>query len=258
MIPLHVSSIYDSWIPQVQDLYRRQLEALKSADAVVAISEDARRDAIQLGVESGRVHVVYPGVSPAFGQPVSTARLVEVRTKFGLPDRYFVFCSVLEEYKNWRRMLRVFGKARTLPLVMITSKTNHWYPVLLEEIRLLGLSDDEVLVTGHVSDEELQVIVGSAWATVVPSLYEGFGLPAAQSIEAGVPVVGSNRTSIPEVVQDAGILFEPEDDDAFLKAVGEMSDSTVREQTAELARQQKGRFSRERIAHELVSVYGSL
>ena len=221
-IPAVFPNLYlPQWTAAQQFVYRRQLRACRSADTVVAISHSARQDAVRYaGVTAGKVRVVYPTVPEEF-QPISDpARQEECFGRLGARRPYFLFCSAPDLTKNIPRVLQAFHhfqqEASTeYQIVLVTQNADSVRAAAFDA----GLTRTEVLITGFVTDEDLVTLYCGALALVSPSLYEGFGLPAAQAMRAGTPVIASDRAAQPEVVGDAGLLVNPEDVGAIADAM---------------------------------------
>jgi len=119
----------------------------------------------------------------------------------------------------------------------------------------LGL-EEGVIFTGWVSEEDKPVLLSGATAFVFPSLYEGFGLPVAEALACGTPVITSNRSSLPEVVGEGGILVEPTDAEALAEAMEVLLvDDTLRAELRQKALAQAAKFSWKQTALETLVVY---
>jgi glycosyltransferase involved in cell wall biosynthesis len=113
-----------------------------------------------------------------------------------------------------------------------------------------------VLLTGYISDEDLPVLYSAATAFVFPSLYEGFGLPPLEAMACGTPVLCSNASSLPEVVGDAALLFDPEEPEAIAEALRTTAkDAALRERLRVEGLRRAAEFSWDRAARETVEVY---
>jgi glycosyltransferase involved in cell wall biosynthesis len=128
----------------------------------------------------------------------------------------------------------------------------------ISEINRLGLAK-HVIFTGTISDTELFRLYNIADAFVFPSLIEGFGLPPLEAMACGCPVIASDRTSIPEVVGDAGILLDPEDSEAWRTAIFRVLDEpATRENMKKKSLQRAALFSWERCAQKTQELYGEI
>ena len=184
---------------------------LRSADGLIAISEHARRDAIEvLGVPGERIRVVYPGVAEAF---FSVTRELSRQTmaKYRLDGPYLLFVGCIEPRKNVRAIVQAYERlsdSLRREVRLILAGPFGWEG---DELRnMLARERPNVRYLGYVPEVDLPGLVGGATALVYPSFYEGFGLPAAQAMAAAVPVIASNRSCLPEVVGDGGVLVNPD------------------------------------------------
>ena len=189
----------------------------RRADGIIVISDYTRQQAIaRLGVDGDRITVCRPG-NP--GWP----RRPEPETPGPI-----LFVGTIEPRKNLRRLLEAYAMLRgrrvdTPDLVIAGALPNSWN-ALFAEAPSLEPALDHTRLTGYVSDDERQRLYREASMLVLPSLDEGFGIPALEAMTMGVPVVASDRGAIPEVVGDAGILVDPEDVVALAAAIERVLD----------------------------------
>ena len=234
--------------------------ALERADHVLVISQDSKR-ALQrwFGVPDEKITVTYLAAAQTF-RPIVQAELLEPLAALGLtPKGYVLTVGTLEPRKNLSTIFAAFaGLPKTLrqrfPLVVVGMKG--WkYDELLGGARALA-DAGELRFLGYLEDSQMPALYAGAAAFCYPSRYEGFGLPALEAMAAGVPVLTSNATSLPEVVGAAGLMVDPDD-------VGGMRDSLLLLlENADLAARMAGlgleraaSFSWERCAQETVNVY---
>ena len=237
-----VSTIYDLAPAILPDLHHprlRHIHALRNedirrnADLIVAISDSTKADVVRLlDVDPDRVAVVYGGVSASF-HPRPEDEVAEVRARYGLAKPYLLFVGTLEPRKNLPRLLRAYAKLygeldEPVELALAGQMGWRWEEVAAE-IERLGLAS-RVHVMGYVPEHELPALLTGARAMVYPSLYEGFGFPPLEAMACGTPVVASNCSSIPEVVDGAGMLVDPWDEGAMRDAIGQIaSDEKLRD-----------------------------
>ncbi|MBW8877987.1 MAG: glycosyltransferase family 4 protein [Acidobacteria bacterium] len=204
-----------------------------------------------------KIRVVYPGIDPEF-RPGEPAEIAATRAELGAPEGYVLFVGTLEPRKNvgilidaWE-MLRA-EDPRLLPLVL--AGPSGWGSERLAR-RIQALAPLGVQSLGRVERSRLVRLFQAARVFVYPSLYEGFGFPAAEALACGVPVVASNSSSLPEVVGDAGLLVEPGDAGALAAKIASILGHPGRE--AELrarAPGQAARFRWDRAAREMEEVF---
>lgn len=191
------------------------------ASHILADSEATKQDIIaKLGVSPERLTVVYPGVSSVF-QPVTDAdALREVQRRYCLPPSYILHVGTLQPRKNVLRLLEAFALAKErshLQETLVLAGRRGWMPDAIE--RRLAEMKDTVAMVGYVGDEDLPALYSGATAFVLPSLFEGFGMPAVEAMACGAPVIAADTSSLPEVVGEAGVLVDPLDVEAITRAI---------------------------------------
>jgi glycosyltransferase involved in cell wall biosynthesis len=233
--PLLIPSTRAARVVTVHDLFflshperttaeiRRDYPALaashaRRADAVVAVSQYTRRQVIErLGVDADRVHVCSSGARAWTG--LGKTPNVPV-------DGYVLFIGTLEPRKNLGVLLdayeRLIARGGHVPPLRIAGGTGPGAEAWLERIATPPLAA-HVQYVGYVADEAREALFAGARTLVLPSLDEGFGLPALEAMSAGVPVVASNAGALPEVVSDAAMLFNPTDPDALAYALSRLA-----------------------------------
>jgi alpha-1,3-rhamnosyl/mannosyltransferase len=182
-----------------------------------------------LGVEASRIDIVTEAPAPAFRVIGDAARATAARARHGIPSEgpLLVHIGGLNRHKNVLRLLRamttIVAQHRGVQLAIVgdTSGKGFWDNV--EELKGFVAEHaplpDHVHFTGYVDDQALAELLNAAYALVFPSLWEGFGLPAVEAMACGVPVLASRRGSLPEIVGDAGLYFEPENPAAIAASV---------------------------------------
>jgi glycosyltransferase involved in cell wall biosynthesis len=187
---------------------------LKSASAVIAVSEHTRQDAERhYRLDASKIHVIPEAVEARFRPLDDAAILAATRARFNLPDRFILFLGTLEPRKNLVVLLEAYALVRAVcgDVGLVIAGGKGWlYESFFEKLRSLQL-EAHVRLTGHVPDADLPALLSCAEVFAFPSLFEGFGLPPLEAMACGVPVVCSNAASLPEVVGDAGIQLAPDD-----------------------------------------------
>jgi glycosyltransferase involved in cell wall biosynthesis len=231
--------------------------AVRRSDRVIAISQSTRSDLLdRLGVAGDRVDVV----PLAFSAPDRSPALDErsVRERFGLSDRRVLLAlSAKRPHKNLPRLIEALAllpREQRPALVLPGYPTAHERE-LREQARALEL-EEHVRFAGWVGPEELEGLWGLADAFVFPSLYEGFGLPVLEAMARGVPVACSNSSSLPEVVGDAALLFDPLRVEEISAAIARLlDDGELAGTLVERGRRRAATFSWERTARLTLEVY---
>jgi glycosyltransferase involved in cell wall biosynthesis len=200
--------------------------AKRKADRIIVSSKHTKKDLIdKLGVEDNRISVVPLAAGSEFVK-ATPARVAAIRSTYNIADRpYLLYTSTIELRKNHAVLLRAFArlieKNPNLPhrLLFCGGK---WIgaEAVFELAEKLGLYEDRFRYLGYVDD--LTSLYSGADLFVYPSHYEGFGLPILEAMACEVPVIAANATSLPEVLGDAGELFEPNDDLALADTIERM------------------------------------
>jgi len=207
--------------------YQRTLAFLGRADRLLAISECSRRDATTyLGIPPDRVDMAWPIADPCF-RPLDGGIVAQIlrglRRRARLPEHFALAVSHLHHSKNLAVLLDGYAAMPTalrtqLPLVVSCHLNDSQLRSLRGTVATLGL-DDDVILTGLVSNDELAALYNAATMVVHPSRYEGFGLPVLEAMQSGTPVVTTTASSLPEVAGDAAVLVDPDDSEGFADAI---------------------------------------
>lgn len=228
--------------------------AARRATRVLAISQATATDVVQrLRVAPARVDVVYNGFGMrAHPHPTPAA---ELRARLGLRDPVILCVSAALEHKNLVRLIEAFARLPAGPTLVIAGHAGREQAALEERAAASGVADRFVL-TGWLSDADLEGLYALARCAVYPSLHEGFGLPVLEAMARGVPLASSNATSLPEVTGDAAELFEPRDTAAIAAAMRRLLEDDAHVDTlVRKGRQRVGDFSWERCAQGTLDTY---
>ncbi|MFQ5525576.1 MAG: glycosyltransferase family 4 protein [Thermoanaerobaculia bacterium] len=245
---LKVKASFAPFIRPSVELARRVVADSKATAADLRTQFPQARD---------KVVVVYPGVDPEF-RPAAEADIAEVRDELGCPDGYVLFAGTLEPRKNVGLLLDAWAELKvadpsTPPLVLAGSYG--WKSRGLVR-RIRSLETRGVRSLDHLPRSRLIQVIQSARMLVLPSLYEGFGLPAAEAMACGVPTLVADSSSLPEVVGKAGLLFDPADASALAVSIARvLRDPGLERELAERGPEQAGRFSWRRAAGEMSEVF---
>jgi glycosyltransferase involved in cell wall biosynthesis len=177
----------------------------------------------------GRVTLT-PLAAPAHFAPVKDEREIRrVRELYRIEGDYILAVGSIQPRKNLALLIAAYADLRSarpqanLPKLALVGKLAWLYDETLRSIDERNLRDLTVL-TGYVSETDLPALYTGALCFVYPSYFEGFGLPPLEAMQCGTPVIAGNRTSLPEVVGDSGLLFDPFDKEALKSALARMID----------------------------------
>ncbi|MBI4442269.1 MAG: glycosyltransferase family 4 protein [Acidobacteria bacterium] len=231
-------------------------QAAHRADKVITISEFSRSElSRELGIPRCAIEVVHLGPGWDLTQERSSP-WSELREKYGLPERYVVAFGAVSPHKNIARLAAAFEQAcHDLPhaLVIIGNLPKDLEPLS----RVVGPAfQHRVLALGYVSSSELLPILSNAELFVLPSLYEGFGLPLLEAQQAGVAVACSTAGSLPEVAGSSAIFFDPYSISSIADAIRRgLCDSGLRRSLQELGQENLKRFTWAKTARETLAIY---
>jgi glycosyltransferase involved in cell wall biosynthesis len=217
IVTIHDAAVFDhpEWFSRSFVLLYRAVVPLlaRRCMKIVTVSAFSRSRLVErLGISPAKVDVIWNGVEGNYA-PYTPEELRPVKAKFGLEGRrYFACLSTLEPRKNLSLVLQAWSLARPrLPKDMMLLVMGKKGSSSVFRSAALPGTDASVQYTGYVDENHLPALLSGAEALLYPSLYEGFGLPIAEAMACGTPVMTSSRSSIPEVAADAGIYVDADD-----------------------------------------------
>jgi glycosyltransferase involved in cell wall biosynthesis len=262
LIPFIFPEVMDSQPLSVKIGWRVNFGKLRSSDAVIAISQATKDDLVRImGVDPARIKVVYPGIDHKLFNVENAAAVekqADLRARFNIIGRYLLYVGDSEWRKNLRRCLEAFKGADSDIKLVLVGKRAVTDAKLQGWISELGL-EGRVLMPGFVPDADLPPLYGAAEAFLFPSLYEGFGLPVAEAMACGCPVITSSISSMPEVAGSAAILVDPYSVADIKSAIFRLLEShSLRRELSAAGVEQAARFSWESAAKETLAIIRGL
>lgn len=252
------STLHPLWYRIKQFGYRIVLQhALQQSRHILATSEYTKQDIIStFHIQPKKITATYQ--APA--SSVSAQREVEgVLPPLGIRHPYLLYVGNSYPHKNLEGLLSIFKKVQekiSNPLQLVLVGTEDYFYLRLKqspEARALGNS---LVCTGYLSDEDLVSVYRHALTYVFPSLYEGFGIPPLEAMAHGLPIVASNRTCLPEILQDAALLHDPKDEEGFARIIcSVIEDPKLQQMLRERGTRHAKRFSWITLARQTRKIY---
>jgi glycosyltransferase involved in cell wall biosynthesis len=234
--------------------------AARRADAIITVSESAKRDIVRLyRIDPQRVHIVHEAAAPSFKPIRDLSELQRVRQRYDLPDRFILYVGTIEPRKNLPKLIEGFARRRRqgdLCHQLVCAGPYGWLSSDIEkQIERLQIAD-AVRFTGYLPFEDLPALYNLAEMFVFPSIYEGFGLPVVEAMACGTPVITGNVPALAEVTGGAVERVERLDPETLGAALVSLARSRERrESLAALGLERARQFSWERAARETLGVY---
>ena len=247
------------WFRRERAAYYRAAVArsVRRAARVIAVSEATARDVCErLGRDRETIDVIPNGVDERFRRE-SEARQAEVRAAYGLPDRFWLFYGTHEPRKNLPRLIQAWSSvAEECPVSLVLAGRAGWKVGPIVKAVEQSPHADRVHFPGYLRQEDLPAVISAAQAFVYPSLYEGFGIPVAEAMACGTPVLTSNVACFPEVVGDAALMVDPRDTEAIADGLRRLAqDPELRASLAEQGRARAAGYDWKRTAQLTLATY---
>jgi glycosyltransferase involved in cell wall biosynthesis len=262
----------DSAVPSLRRYLNRAVpRSVARARHILADSQATKDDLVSLfGTPPEKIDVLLSGVDARFKPIRDPAVLAAVRARYYLGDGPIVLAvGTIQPRKNYVRLIQAFGQVvgrwwqigsnlmGNVNLVIAGGK-GWMFDAIFAEVTRLGL-EDRVKFSGFVDEADLPALYSTAAVLAYPSMYEGFGLPVLEAMACGVPVIGSNVSSVPEVVGEAGLLVDPLDVDAIAAGlIGLLKDASARDAYMRAGLRRAAHFTWDAAARQLLSIYARL
>lgn len=222
LIPLIKSDVYFAPNPGFERLYREKISHLNRAELMLAISESSREEALEyLELSDEKIVNISAAVDDIF-KPVTYTHDATKRfnKKYGVSGKYLMYSGATDDRKNHIGLISAYALLplnvrEEYQLVLVGGLPDDHRFRFEQHISKCKLSQNDVIITGRVSDEDLVQFYNQCALYIFPSLHEGFGLPVLEAMSCGAAAIGSNTTSVPEVIGNAEALFDPHSEQAI-------------------------------------------
>lgn len=248
--------IHELYPAQFRDsgaVIKAKKRAISMADTIIAISENTKKDLIKIyDVPENKIKVVYLANS----LQSSTFRTIdELNRKYKLKRPYILYVGGREEYKNFKALLDSYVSKFSDRFDLVCfggGKINN------NELKTIDNRIKKNIIQLNGSDDLLASLYKHAFCFVYPSFYEGFGISPLEAMSMGCPVIASNASSIPEVVGDAAILFDPHSNDELINAIESLYVESKKNDLIRRGFEQEKKFSWDKMAKETLDIYKSI
>lgn len=236
--------------------------SVENADHIITISAATKKDLIDFyKVDKAKITVAYPGFdSELYNIKRDEAAIKTSQGKYQIKGDYIIYIGTLQPRKNLNRLIEAFRQINNLKLVIVgkiigLGRKAWMNQEILEAPGNLGI-EDKIIFTDYVSTEDKANLIKGAKALILPSLYEGFGIPVLEAMACGVPAIVSNVSSLPEIVRDAGLLIDPYSVEQIEQAIRTITtDKKLHARLSKLSLKRAEKFSWEKMARTVIKVF---
>ncbi len=239
--------------------------SVENAEHIITISNFSKKDIIKnYKISKNKITTAYPGYDrKIFKLQNQIQKIEDTRKKYSLENSYIIYIGTIQPRKNLIRLIEAISKIPDIDLAVVgkikgEGKEGWMYEETLETPQRLGVTK-RVKFLGFVPNEDLPSLISGAKAFIMPSLWEGFGIPVLEAMACGTPVIVSNVSSLPEIVGKTGLLVDPYSVDQIEQAIRVLvTDKKIHQKYAKLAVSRAKKFSWEKMAKEVLKTFNRL
>ncbi|GAC1640164.1 MAG: glycosyltransferase family 1 protein [Ktedonobacteraceae bacterium] len=249
-------------LTRAKRLYHRTftIRSMQRATKLITVSESTKQDAHELvRIPYERMHTVYTCIDERFSNVVKEEEIVAFREQHRLTSGFLLYLGTLEPRKNITMIIDAYARLRQQYQIqekLVLAGGKGWlYDTIFEKVRQLDLLE-YVIFPGFVADTEQALWYHAASVFVYPSFYEGFGIPVAEALACGLPVVTSNVSSLPEAGMNVALSVDPTDVEILTEAMYKaLTDAQFRNRCRAAASTVARTFSAKRMVEQTIAVY---
>ncbi len=250
-----IHELYPDQLKDSKAVIRAKKRSINIADVIIAISENTKKDLIEIyDVPENKIKVVYLASSLESANYQTTN---ELKMKFGFERPYILYVGERNVYKNFKILLDSYRSHFSDQFDLVCFGGEGFNNEELKTIKMIRSKKNIIQLNG--SDELLASLYKNAFCFIYPSLYEGFGIPLLEAMSLGCPIIASTASSIPEVTGDAAILFDPNSMDSLISAIESLMESeSRRNKLIERGFEREKRYSWDKTADDTLDIYRSI
>jgi len=237
--------------------------SVRKASRVIAVSENTKNDiAKYFGTNKEKIVTIYEGVDKEFKIIKDNLTMEWLKNKYRIRKPFIFYTGVWRNHKNLTGLVKAFfilkNKYKKDFQLVLGGREDPYYPEARNAWKKLGL-EKEIIRPGFIDQKELPLFYGAAKLFVIPSFYEGFGLTGLEAMACGTPVASSGKTSLPEVLEDAAVYFNPDSPEEMAEKINMvLSDEKLYNKLREKGFAQVKKYSWEKMGKETMDLYGKI
>ena len=204
--------------------------ASRQADHIITISNFSKQDIIKyMGIPEEKISVIPLGVDEIYYKKIPKKNIEAIKKKYNIPTNYFLFVGTFQPRKNLNLIVEAYqklpGKIKDTQALVLVGNDNYNHPLILNAKE--KINTNSIISLQSVSEKEKISLMQGAKCLLLPSLYEGFGLPILEAFASKIPVITSNISSMPEVAGDSAILIDPHNVNSLVEAMTQISKNSI-------------------------------
>lgn len=252
---------YYNWIDRkICDYMLRR--ACVNADHVIAVSQYTKQEIIRYyGIDGEKISVAYQGCDTAYAQEIAPEKLVEVKERYNLPDKFLLYVGSIEERKNLQLAVKALRLLDERIKLVAVGKSTPYIDTIKRYIKYSGKEGlaDDVMFMHNVPFADLPSFYRLATAFVYPSRIEGFGIPLLEAITSGVPAIGCTGSCLEEAGGPGSIYVDPDDKEAMAQAIHKIfHDEALRTDMINKGKTYAKRFSDHLLCQDIIHIYNKV
>ncbi|MBD3359846.1 MAG: glycosyltransferase [Candidatus Buchananbacteria bacterium] len=237
--------------------------SFKKSAKIITISNNTKKDLIDyFQVPENKITVTYLGIEKQFKLIKNYDKIKELKAKYGITKPYLFFISAWRNHKNFEGLIKAFELLKTEHKLdyqlVLGGAADSYYPKINQTIDQSKFKND-IITPGFITDKELPLFYNAAELFVLPSFYEGFGIIGLEAMACGTPVVSSKSTCLPEIMGDAAIYFQPENNKEMAEKIYQaLSDENLKNQLIARGFEQIKKYSWQKCGQATLNIYKQL